>query len=94
MRSFSIICGYRDRHLSINCRQKQGSRTWAHLVELPQVLFLRLVDDSQNPGDGLPNNPAMRVGKEKVGGCQMLFVENACQSAFKSKVPLYALYRL
>lgn len=27
-----------------------------HLVELPQILFLCLVDDSKNSGDGLAHN--------------------------------------
>lgn len=31
---------------------------WTHLVELPQILLLCLVDDSQDSGDGLAHNPA------------------------------------
>lgn len=41
---------------------------WTHLVELPQILLLCLVDDSQDSGDGLAHNPARSLEgyKEKV----------------------------
>lgn len=37
-----------------------GTAGGAHLVELPQILLLCLVDYSQDSGDGLANNTAAK----------------------------------
>lgn len=41
-----------------------GTAGGAHLVELPQVLLLCLVDYSQDSGDGLANNTAVKNKQE------------------------------
>ena len=38
------------------------TRTPTHLVEFPEVLFLSLVNDGENTGDGFANNSATKTG--------------------------------
>lgn len=38
----------------------------SHLVELPQVLLLCLVDHSQDSGDGFANDTAVRTSTARV----------------------------
>lgn len=48
-----------------------GTAGGAHLVELPQILLLCLVDYSQDSGDGLANNTAVK-NKEQSQLCNHL----------------------
>lgn len=48
-----------------------GTAGGAHLVELPQILLLCLVDYSQDSGDGLANNTAVK-NKQQSQPCNHL----------------------
>lgn len=47
-------CVSNGKHSAAN--QFFPSKCYTHLIELPQILFLCLVDDSKNSGDGLTHN--------------------------------------
>lgn len=54
-----VTC-YSVQHVKITDSTIQ---VFSHLVELPKVLLLRLVDYSQDSGDGLADNAAVNKGK-------------------------------